>query len=83
MHHWDHFESHIWNLLDKIKTLGFFVITFFLFMLETLVLDFFSLVCFLFQLHLCIYPNKVRTIIISVISNLILVGRYSYFYCIT
>ena len=33
----DHFESHHRYLLDKIKTLGFLIITFSLCMLETLV----------------------------------------------
>ena len=51
-------------------------------MLETLVSDLFSLVCFPFQLHLGVNPNKVRIVLISVISNTIFMGRYSYFFII-
>ena len=77
-------ESHHRNLLDEIKTLGFLVITFSLCMLEILVWDFFiRLVCFPFVFHFCVNPNKVRTTLILVISNLILLGRYSYFHYIT
>ena len=68
--HWEQVEPHHRNLLDEVKTLGFLVITFSLFHIRD-----FSLVCFLFQIHLCVNSNKVRTILILVISRLILVGK--------
>ena len=55
---------------------------FLLCMLETIVSDLFSLVCFPFQPHLGVNPNNVRAVLVSVISNTILVGRYSYFFII-